>query len=101
MTRTAVMPLWYTTAQWRNQVPKNTYIDTHQKLKSIKAISTPHDELHYCPNWVGPQTKGPPKKDIAGRVLLTKSSNKQKRSVRQLNPPKHHWRRELIWKVRT
>jgi hypothetical protein len=54
---------WYTTAQWRNQFPENSHIDTQQTLKSIKANSTPHDDLHYCPNWLGPQKKGSPKKD--------------------------------------
>ncbi len=44
LTRTAVMPHWYTTAQWCNQFSKNTFIDAHQTLKSIKANSTPHDE---------------------------------------------------------
>ncbi len=63
LTRAAVMPHWYTTAQWHNQFPENTYIDTQQTLKSIKANSTPHDDLRYCPNWLGPQKKGRPKKD--------------------------------------
>ena len=57
------MPHWYTTAQWWNQFPENTCIDTQQTLKSIKANSTPHDDLHYCLNWLGPQKKGHPKKD--------------------------------------
>jgi hypothetical protein len=63
LTRAAVMPHWYTTAQWRNQFPENTYIDTHQTLQLFKANSTSHDELHYCPNWLGLQKKGRPKKD--------------------------------------
>jgi hypothetical protein len=37
LTRIAIMPHWYTTIQWRNQFPKNSYINTHQTLKSIKA----------------------------------------------------------------
>jgi hypothetical protein len=49
---------------------------------------------------VGAQKKGCPNRIIAGRVLLTISSNQQRRSTGQLNPPKHHRRRELIWKVR-
>ncbi len=56
------MPNWYTTAQWCNQFPKNTCIDTHQTLQLIKANWTPHNELGYCPNWLGPQKKGRPKK---------------------------------------
>ncbi len=57
------MPNWYTTAQWRNQFPENTYINIHQTLQPIKAKSTPHDELHYYPNWLGPQKSSCPKKD--------------------------------------
>jgi hypothetical protein len=63
LTRAAVMPHWYTTAQWCNQFPENTHIDTRQTLKSIKANSTLHDDLQYCLNWSGPQKKGHPKKD--------------------------------------
>jgi hypothetical protein len=63
LTRAAVMPYWYTTAQWCSQFPENNCIDTQKTLKSIKANSTPHDDLHYCPNWLGPQKKGHPKKD--------------------------------------
>ena len=63
LTRIVIMPHWYTTAQWRYQFPKNSYIDTHQTLKSIKANSTPHDELYYCPTWLGPQKKACPKND--------------------------------------
>ncbi len=58
------MPHRYTTAQWHNQFLENSYIDIHQTLKSIKANSIPqeHDDLRYCPNWLGPQKKGHPKK---------------------------------------
>jgi hypothetical protein len=48
LAKTAVMSHWYTTAQWRNQFPENTNINTHQTLQLIKANSTPHDELRYC-----------------------------------------------------
>jgi hypothetical protein len=85
LTRAAIMPHWYTTAQWRNQFPKNSYIDIHQTLKSIKANSTPHDKLCYCPNWLGPQKKGclekdKRKKSIADYVI---QSAKKKRSTTQ------------------
>ncbi len=64
LTRIAVMPHWYTTAQWRNQFTENTYVNTHKTLKSIKANSTPQDDLRYCPTWAGPQKKGRPKKEM-------------------------------------
>jgi hypothetical protein len=80
LSRSAIMPHWYTTAQWRNQFPKNSYIDTHQTLKSIKANSTPHDDLRYCPNWLGPQKKGRPKKEKRKKSIAdyVKQSAKKK-----------------------
>ena len=75
------MPHQYTTAPWRNQFPENTYtIGTHQTLQSIKANSTPHDDLRYCPNWLGPQTKGRPKKETRKKSIAdyVKQSAKKK-----------------------
>jgi hypothetical protein len=77
LTRAAIMPNWYTTAQWRNQYPKNSYIDIHQTLKSIKANSTPHDELHTAPTGWGPRRRVVQRRITAIRVLLTMSSNQQ------------------------
>jgi hypothetical protein len=90
LTRTAVMPLWYTTAQWRNQFPKNTYIDTNQLLQSIKANSTPHDELRYCPNLLGPQKKGHPKKDKCKKSIadhIKESAKKKCRTSKATKTP--------------
>jgi hypothetical protein len=90
LTKSAVMPHWYTTAQWCNQFPKNTYINTHQTLKSIKASSTPHDELHYCPNWVGPQKKGHLKKDKRRKSIadhMEQSAKKKRRTTKPTKTP--------------
>ncbi len=90
LTRIAIMPHWYTTAQWRNQFPKNSYIDTHQTLKSIKANSTSHDELHYCPSWLGPQKKGPPKKDKHKKSIadyIKQSAKKKRRTTKATKTP--------------
>jgi hypothetical protein len=80
LSRSAIMPHWYTTAQWRNQFPENSYIDTHQTLKSIKENSTPHDDLRYCLNWLGPQKKGCPKKEKCKKSIAdyVKQSAKKK-----------------------
>jgi hypothetical protein len=100
LSRSAIMPHWYTTAQWCNQLPKNSYIDTPQTLKSIKANST---QLDICINartgW-GPIRRVVQRRRGTRRVLLTMASNLQRRSAGQLQPPKLQWRRELIWKVR-
>ncbi len=78
LTRAAVMPHWYTTAQWCNQFPENTHIDTQQTLKSIKANSTPHDDLRYCPNWLGSQKKGRPNKCKMSIAAYVQQSAKKK-----------------------
>ncbi len=65
LSRCAIMPHWYTTAQWRNQFPKNSYIDTHQTLKSIKANSTPHDDFAFLPELVGVPEEGSSKEGEA------------------------------------
>jgi hypothetical protein len=88
LTRSAVMSHWYTTAQWGNQFPKNTYINTHQTLKLIKASSTPHDELCYCPNWVGPQKKGHPKKDKCRKSISDHIKQSAKKKCRTTKPTK-------------
>ncbi len=83
LTRIAVMPHWYTTQQWCNQFPENTYIDTHKTLKSIKANSTSQDNVHYSPTWAGPQKKGCPKKAMCRKSIADhiKQSAKKKRRI--------------------
>ncbi len=85
------MPHQYTTAQWRNQFPENTYtIGTHQTLQSIKANSTPRDELGYCPNWLGPQKKGCPMKDKPKKIIadhIKQSAKKKCRTTKATKTP--------------
>jgi hypothetical protein len=90
LTRTAIMPHWCTTVQWRNQFPENSFIDTHQTLKSIKANSTTHDELRYCPNWLRPQKKGRLKKDKCKKSIadyIEQSAKKKRRTTKATKTP--------------
>jgi hypothetical protein len=90
LTRAAIMPHWYTTAQWGNRFPKNSYIDTHQTLKSIKANSTQHNDLCYCPNWLGPQKKGHPQKDKRKKSIsdyVKQSAKKKRRTTASTKTP--------------
>jgi hypothetical protein len=90
LSRSAIMPHWYTTAQWHNQFPENSYIDTHHTLKSIKTNSTPHDDLRYCPNWLGPQKKGPLKKEKRKKSIadyLKQSAKKKHRTAAAAKTP--------------
>jgi hypothetical protein len=84
LTKTAIMPHWYTTAQWCNQFLEYLCIHTHQTLKSIKANSTPHDELRYCPKWLGPQKKGRPKKYKHKKSIADYVKQSARRSAGQL-----------------
>ncbi len=84
LTRAAVMPHWYTTAQWCNQFPEKTYIDTQQTLQSIKTKSTPHDKLGYFLNWLGSQKKDRPKKDKHRKRIadhIEQSAKKKRRTT--------------------
>jgi hypothetical protein len=90
LTRAAVMLHWYTKAQWYNQFPENTYIGSHPTLQSIKANSTPHDELRYCPNWLGPQKKGCLKKDKCKKSIadyIKQSATKKHRTTKATKTP--------------
>ncbi len=68
----------------------NSFINTHQTLKSIKANSTPHDELCYCPNWLGPQKKGCAKKDKHKKSIadyIKQSAKKKRRTTKATKTP--------------
>jgi hypothetical protein len=70
--------------------PKNSHTDIHQTLKSIKANSTPHDDLRYCPNWLGHQKKGGPKKDKHKKSIadyVKQSAKKKRRTTQATNTP--------------
>jgi hypothetical protein len=62
LTRVAIMPYWFTKAQWRLQFPEEVTCATHITLMSIKTNSSPTDHLKYCSVWTAGQKKGCPKK---------------------------------------
>jgi hypothetical protein len=70
LTRIGIMPHWYTTTQWRNQIPEYATFNTHITLKMIKASSTPQDDIRYCPTWAAPEKKGHPKKEMRRKSLV-------------------------------
>jgi hypothetical protein len=85
LSRIGIMSHWYTTAQWRNQFPKDAIIGTHITLKSIKANSTPEDNIHYCSTWAALQKKGQPKKEMRRKSIADniKQSVKKKRRTKK------------------
>jgi hypothetical protein len=83
LTRVAIMPYWFTKAQWRLQFPKEVACTTHITLNSIKTNSRPTDHLKYCPAWTVGQKKGRPKKQQR-RLGITdhiKNSAKKRRTT--------------------
>jgi hypothetical protein len=87
LSRIVFMPHWYTTEQWRNQFSEDTFINTHKTLKSIKANSTPQEDIHCCPTWAAPQKKGHPKKAMCRKSIAAdhiKQPAKKKRRTTEL-----------------
>jgi hypothetical protein len=62
-TRIGIMPYWLTTAHWRVQYPEDLYCRTDITMKAIQAMSTPEDDLRFCPSWSAVNKKGRPKKN--------------------------------------
>jgi hypothetical protein len=88
LSKISVMPHWYTTEHWHNQFPENTHINTHKTLKSIKANSTPQEDLYYCPTWAGPQKKGLPKKKMRIKSIADHIKQSAKKKCRTTKPTK-------------
>jgi hypothetical protein len=58
----AIMPYWFTNAQWRLQFPEEVTCATHITLTTIKTNSSPTNHFKYCPAWTAGQKKGRLKK---------------------------------------
>ena len=63
VTRTNVMPYWWTRAHWRVQIPQEALGITNVTMSGVIADSEPDHNLCYCPDWTANQKSGRPKKD--------------------------------------
>jgi hypothetical protein len=99
LTRTDIMPHWYTTAQWRNQFPRILILTSTRHSNQLKQTQLHMMNCITAPTGWGPRRKVVQRRISARRVLLTMSSNQQRRSAGQLKSPKLQRRREWIWKV--
>jgi len=81
LTRVMIMPLWWTTEQWRNQYPKDAAMRCDVDMTSIKRKFSPDNTLRYCPAWSAPGKKGRPKKDARRKGIMDhiQDSGKKKR----------------------
>jgi hypothetical protein len=70
LTSIGIMPHWYTITQRCKQFPEDATFHTHITLKSIKASSTPQEDIRYCLTWAPSQKKGCPKKEMRRKSLV-------------------------------
>ena len=86
LSRIGIMPYWLTTAHWRVQYPENLYCRTEITMKSIQAMSTPEDDLPFCPSWSAANKKGRPKKNERIKSVMDhieeSAKKKRKRKVK-------------------
>ena len=85
LTRTQIMPYWWTTEHWQQQYPMEVNCRTDiSSLKTLKTMSNADDMLCYCPAWLTPKKAGRPKANVREKSLndLIKESAKKKRNRR-------------------
>ena len=69
LTRVNTMPLWWTTAQWRNQFPIDATMRSDITMNAIKKTHARDELLQYCPAWSAAAKKGRPKKDERRKTI--------------------------------
>ena len=86
LTRTQIMPYWWTTAHWREQYPLELNCHGDITMETVKGRHRPDELLAYCPTWSAAKKKGRPKanmreKGIADHIAES-GKKKRKRAVR-------------------
>jgi hypothetical protein len=84
LTRTHIMPYWWTTAHWRAQFAMDVYCPTDISLNTVKSMTNADDCLQYCPSWVAARKKWWPKADVCEKSVVDhiKELAKKKQSRR-------------------
>lgn len=84
LTRTQVMPYWWTTEHWQQQYLMEVNCRTDISLKTLKTMSNADDMLRYCPAWMAPKQAGRPKANVREKSLndLIKELAKKKHNRR-------------------
>ena len=57
-----LMPWWWTTRQWRLQLPKELVVMSTVSMSGLKENFEPDMKLKYCPDWTAGRKAGRPKK---------------------------------------
>jgi hypothetical protein len=62
LTRTVIMPHFWSTAHWQDQYPLNVECNTDISMVNVKLVAYRHEEIRYCPDWTAGGKRGRPKK---------------------------------------
>ncbi len=84
LTRTHIMPYWWTTAHWQAQFAMDVYCPTDISLNTVKSMTNSDDCLWYYPSWAAAMKKRRPKADVREKSVNDhiKELAKKKRSRR-------------------
>ncbi len=80
LTRTHIMPYWWTTAHWQAQFAMDVYCPSDISLNTVKSMTVADDCLRYCPLWAAAKKKGRPKDDVREKSVadhIKESANKK------------------------
>jgi hypothetical protein len=70
LTRTHIMPYWWTTAHWRAQFAMDVYCPTDISLNTVKSMTNADDHLWYCLSQVAARKKGRLKADVHEKSVV-------------------------------
>ena len=82
LTRVKTMPLWWTTAQWRNQFPIEATMRSDITMNAIKTRHARDELLRYCPVWSAAAKKGRPKKHERRKTIMNQIKESAKKSAK-------------------
>ena len=75
LTRTQIMPYWWTTAHWCDQYPLELYCHGDITMENVKSKHRPDELFAYCPTWATGQKKG--ERDCGSHQRLWKEEAKE------------------------
>ena len=62
LTRTGIMPHFWSTAHWQDQYPLSVECNMDISMANVKKVTYKHNMLRYCPDWSAREKCGHPKK---------------------------------------
>jgi hypothetical protein len=86
VTRTDMMPHYWTTAHWKLQYAEDIVANTNINISSVKAKYRPNEKFKYCPDWSMGKKRGRSKKREKQMTVMERgaasSHKKRKRRVK-------------------